>query len=243
MEKIKRISFLLLDRLGVFFSSFYLKYQATNQLASGYLNERSIEYSFVLENLSKNGTSSVLDVGSGTNSFAATLSHCGYNVTASDLMGSYWRSFQNRHINVLQNDITNSNCESKSFDAVTCISTLEHIPDYQSAVREMSRIVKDGGLLIVTFPYSCDEFCENVYALDTADDVSKAFRYIARSFCDEQIGGWCREFGLEITDKKHIQGWEGKYWRSGARIRFPLEVENKSKANSICIALKKNDSR
>ncbi len=102
----------------------------------------------------------------------------------------------------------------------------------------MVRIVRKDGILILTMPYSCDNFCENVYAIEEADAISKGFKYIARPFCDAQIEKWCYEFGLCVVNKKYARGWEGEYWRSGKRIKFPYEVEDRLRANHICLALK-----
>jgi ubiquinone/menaquinone biosynthesis C-methylase UbiE len=42
-----------------------------------------------------------------------------------------------------------------SFDAVMCIEVLEHLPDPIGALRELTRILKPGGTLILTAPFCC----------------------------------------------------------------------------------------
>lgn len=49
-------------------------------------------------------------------------------------------------------DITNIPEPDASFDAVMCIEVLEHIPDPISALRELSRLTRLGGTLIITAP-------------------------------------------------------------------------------------------
>jgi SAM-dependent methyltransferase len=44
-----------------------------------------------------------------------------------------------------------------SFDLVTCISVLEHIPDDLAAVRAMWRLLKPGGRLVLTVPCAAHE--------------------------------------------------------------------------------------
>jgi SAM-dependent methyltransferase len=41
-----------------------------------------------------------------------------------------------------------------SFDAVLCTEVLEHVPDHGPFVREMHRVLKPGGLALVTLPWS-----------------------------------------------------------------------------------------
>jgi len=226
------------DNLGIFISSFRLLHE--HRFRQGdFPNERPLEYSFALSCLNKFKMKKILDVGTGANAFSATLKHCGFDMTASDLMGNYWKSYQNRHIYVVKDDITKSQFQAKSFDAVICISVLEHIPDFKSAVANMAKIIRQEGILILTFPYSHDTFCDNVYKLDTADPVSKKFKFIARSYSESQIEEWCKEFNLVEIERKLIKGWDGKFWRNGNRLDFPVEVFTKEDANCICLAFKK----
>ncbi len=38
------------------------------------------------------------------------------------------------------------------FDVVICTEVIEHIPDYRKTIEELKRVLKKGGLLILTFP-------------------------------------------------------------------------------------------
>lgn len=50
-------------------------------------------------------------------------------------------------------DITKLPEPDDSFDAVMCVEVLEHVPDPVVALRELSRVLKPGGYLIVTAPF------------------------------------------------------------------------------------------
>ena len=52
-------------------------------------------------------------------------------------------------------DITDIPEPGASFDAVMCIEVLEHLPDPISALRELTRLLRPGGTLILTAPFCC----------------------------------------------------------------------------------------
>jgi SAM-dependent methyltransferase len=84
-------------------------------------------------------------------------------------------------------DITHTRFPAGSLDAVTCLSVIEHGVDIDAYFREMSRIVKDGGLLVTSTDYfetSIDTaghvaFGAPVRVL-TKDDIVDALRVSAR---------------------------------------------------------------
>ena len=115
----------ILYRISLILLRNYLKWKKKHTLPSNYLYERSLEYSFTLNNLINYKCLNVIDIGTGSNSFAETMVHCGYNVVPTDYFESnYWSNFSNRHSFVINNDITNSKYNNENFDAVTCISVL-----------------------------------------------------------------------------------------------------------------------
>ena len=50
-------------------------------------------------------------------------------------------------------DITDIPEKDASFDAILCVEVLEHLPDPLKALRELNRLMKPGGVLIVTAPF------------------------------------------------------------------------------------------
>lgn len=49
-------------------------------------------------------------------------------------------------------DITNLNYKDNFFDVVICTEVIEHISDYVKAISELKRVLKDEGMLILSFP-------------------------------------------------------------------------------------------
>ena len=52
----------------------------------------------------------------------------------------------------MQGDLGCLPFRDRSFDRVFCLETLEHVPDMPGAVRELQRVLKEEGTLIITIP-------------------------------------------------------------------------------------------
>ena len=130
---------------------------AEQRKQKGPVNERGVEYGYTLQELSKlGGIEKVLDVGSGNSSFPHLLSYCGYKVTALDNMLQSWNEYwndrppTNRHFRIENSSIEYPKYIPSGFDAITCISTLEHIEQYELALQNMAWLLRRGGHLILT---------------------------------------------------------------------------------------------
>lgn len=53
----------------------------------------------------------------------------------------------------LVDDICNSKLEENSYDAIYCDAILEHVQDYEAAIKNIHRILKPGGELFVYVPF------------------------------------------------------------------------------------------
>jgi hypothetical protein len=53
----------------------------------------------------------------------------------------------------LRLDITDIDLPDTSFDLILCSHVLEHVPDDRAAMRELCRVLADGGLALVLVPY------------------------------------------------------------------------------------------
>jgi 2-polyprenyl-3-methyl-5-hydroxy-6-metoxy-1,4-benzoquinol methylase len=107
----------------------------------------------------------ILDAGSGVTYFpyfiinqlpAAEFTCCDYDA-------SYARQFERinhvrneSRVKFLQADLRNIPLESASVDALCCISVLEHTEEYARIVSEFSRVLKPGGMFVLTFDLSLD---------------------------------------------------------------------------------------
>ncbi len=101
----------------------------------------------------------VVDFGSGVTFFPFAVSKLGYRVICSDIDPLCQKDMTNasRYLSSAPGSIEfrllgekTQAFRSEEVDMIYCISVLEHIPDLESTVVELSRILKKGGLLFLT---------------------------------------------------------------------------------------------
>ena len=203
-----------------------------------YINERPIEYRFVFEAITKIYPKKILDVGTGITSLPHLMSICGISVTAIDNISDYWsKGIFNRHYYVFNDDITKSKLDMK-FDLITCISVLEHIKDFEAAVKNMVNLLKKKGYLILTFPYNEEKYISNVYKLSKAG-YGKEFPYICQIFSRNELNHWLDAYNLEMQKQEYWQVFNGELWTFGERVYPPRQVTKEERNQLSCILLQK----
>ena len=203
-------------------------------------NERPIEYRFALQALAENAPVSVLDVGTGTTAWPHLLRNCGYVVTAVDNVRDYWPDgMVNRHWTVLDVNILNpGNLAQQQFDAVTCISVLEHIEDHARAVHNMAARLSPGGILVLTTPYSHNHPYPNVYKHPEALYGSD-LPYICRSSSARELKEWLKN-GLTLERRELWSLFTGEVWATGQRRSWE-KAANDDQAHQLgCFVFRKD---
>lgn len=101
----------------------------------------------------------VVDVGSGVNFFPFSVARLGCQVTCIDNDKICEEDMNKAILHVpcdpgrVEFKLSKGSAlpiEDEKADAVYCISVLEHVDDFTDMVREMNRILKPGGLLVLT---------------------------------------------------------------------------------------------
>jgi 2-polyprenyl-3-methyl-5-hydroxy-6-metoxy-1,4-benzoquinol methylase len=100
---------------------------------------------------------SVLEIGCGRGSFARYLQQQGANLVAADFSESAIEIAKRRlaglsNYKLLVADIQEIPFEAETFDVVVSLATLEHVRDPDAALRELVRVTKKGGRLMVMIP-------------------------------------------------------------------------------------------
>lgn len=107
----------------------------------------------------------VLDAGSSRSVIGSWLSVLGFEeVHACDLRKKDGDFFQRHGIRFSVQDLTRTSYPDGFFQAVTCISVIEHNVDLPRFCVEMRRILRPGGLLLVSTDYWSEPIdCSGIY--------------------------------------------------------------------------------
>lgn len=104
----------------------------------------------------------LIDVGAGTGRYREHCAHLGYVSQdfcqydgAGDGAGFQSGDWDTSRIDLVS-DITHIPVPDGTFDAALCTDVLEHVPDANAALREIRRIVRPGGKIIITVPTQSD---------------------------------------------------------------------------------------
>lgn len=195
------------------------------------MNERPIEYAYVFDQIRDFAPETVLDVGTGRTALPAVIARS-CDVRAIDNFAEDAKS--NKHVTVLVHDIT----EAPSpvlFDMVTCVSVLEHIEEYDDAVRNMVASVKSGGYVVITCPFTADRFIDDVRGWWPG----KTQRQLCRSYSMNNVIRWSSDNMATAIDMRFWRTWTGTKWADGIRVIPPVETQKTEEHQLCCFTLRR----
>ena len=97
--------------------------------------------------------SRVLDVGAGTCPYRSFFTHCVYNTHDFKKYEGVKLGNMTEYGSIdYTSEITNIPVPDNSFDVILCTEVLEHVPEPIEAMREMARILRIGGRMLLTTP-------------------------------------------------------------------------------------------
>lgn len=183
--------------------------------------DRDFEYPWMLKNIEiKEGK--LLDIGS-------TIGDMLYDLLPKEI-SIYILNINEQKtsdkIEKVQGDIRATEFEDNTFDCITCISTLEHIgvggrygveDDKEGdlkAMKEMRRILKPGGKLLLTVPYGRSDVLpiNRLYNLKKIENLTKGFQIKNQIFrkYNKKYGIW-----LYVSEEEASRtDWKVERWYS-----------------------------
>jgi 2-polyprenyl-6-hydroxyphenyl methylase/3-demethylubiquinone-9 3-methyltransferase len=168
----------------------------------------------------------VLDVGCGGGILADAMARCGAQVTGIDLATKALRVAQLHALeaqteNVQYREVSVealAQQQAGSFDAVTCMEMLEHVPDPGSVVRACAALVKPGGwVFFSTLNRNLKSFALAIvgaeYVLNLLPRGTHEFAKMVRP---SELANYCRSVDLDL---RHTRGMQynpltQRYWMS-----------------------------
>jgi 2-polyprenyl-3-methyl-5-hydroxy-6-metoxy-1,4-benzoquinol methylase len=174
-------------------------------------DEESPWYKLVLEYLVPLAGKRVLEVACGRGGFAKLLASQGACTFGADFSYTALEIAQKRahsngagssQVHFAEADAQNLPYASNSFDVVVSCETIEHLPDPLSALQEMARVCRPGGLLYLTTPnYFNAMGLYNIYArIRHRRATPGSDQPYDRVFLFPEVRRMLRRTGWEIVD-------------------------------------------
>ncbi len=172
----------------------------------------------------------VLDVGCGAGLLSEALAVEGARVTAIDLApelidvaklhqleGGLQIDYRLQAVEDLAAEIPGS------FDAITCMEMLEHVPDPGSVIEACARLLKPGGrLFLSTLNRTPAAFALAIVGAEYVARLLPKGTHQYRDFIKpSELAAWLRAAGLQMED---VSGLLYEPWRNAARLTSRTEV-------------------
>ncbi len=134
--------------------SFYKEYFELERAHWWFLARRNIITSLIERFIGVPHGQTIFDAGCGSGFFVRYLQKMGYQAAGADGFGpavDYGRQQQGiQGISIM--DQEKIDAPDASYDCVLALDVLEHLEDETKMIREMKRVLKPGGIMIVTVP-------------------------------------------------------------------------------------------
>ena len=166
----------------------------------------------------------VLDVGCGGGLLSEAMARLGAKVTAIDLAEDLVKVATLHSLESgVQVDYRVQSVEALaaerpgSFDVVTCMEMLEHVPDPAAILQACATLLKPGGHLFVsTLNRTPAAFALAIVGAEyVARLLPRGTHQYASFIRPSELGGWLRAADLQLDD---VSGLMYEPWRNGARL-------------------------
>ena len=189
-------------------------------------HSRPYEYAFVVRGMLRAhlldmvNLEMILDMACGTN-------HPGYmaiaNITevgaiiALDIDGGLFKNgMDHPKVTKFIRDATNTGFTNECFDAISCVSAIEHMPNWKDCIKEMYRLLKPGGMAFVTIDISTDPIKTAKHNIDgkTPDDYKMAFEKVGLDIVGsynndlqkDAVDAICSNYPLADSESELLEG-------------------------------------
>ena len=157
--------------------------------------------------LARKRNACVLDIATGTGRLPlALLSHSGFhgNIIATDGSGKMLAQAHQKltpfaaRVTLLKHDATALPFDTAQFDVVACLEALEFMPDMGASLAEMARVLKPGGLLMISNRIGPDRWKLPGRAMSTPRFVEKLTQL---GYAPVSAHDWLLDYDLLLAAK------------------------------------------
>ena len=135
------------------------KHQQGNLFMNAHIRTRKETVLNLLDNCSETAALQILDMGCGTSALMKDILNRGHQVVGIDICPEMLaaakksvKKYFSKKAFLSCADIEKLPFKDNSFDVVTCVGVIEYLYNEDSGLREIKRIIKDSGFLIVELP-------------------------------------------------------------------------------------------
>ena len=118
---------------------------------------RQWEYPWILKNVLFDSKDIVLDIGGGLSHFPSLVARRVKEVVVGDLYLERMFESESNNVKFLEMDALKVKSRKK-YDIVMCISVLEHIDNYFKVIKNLTKLVKKNGYLVMTLDLFLNDF-------------------------------------------------------------------------------------
>ena len=188
--------------------------------------------------------STLLDAGAGSQQYRKYAQHLEYvsqdfNQYEQDSVPSFAAGTEKYTYGKtdIVGDIWDINVPDGEFDAVLCTEVFEHIPYPIETVKELSRVLKPGGILILTAPSNCLRHFDPYFFSSGFSD-----RWFERILPENQlaihslepVGDYYSWLKVELF-RTMSQKWSSSFWLLPALIWFKYQRPTKESVATMCM--------
>ena len=160
----------------------------------------------------------VLDLAAGTAVSTEELARSGAWCVAADFSVGMLLAGKSRAVPKVAGDATRLPFADQTFDAVTISFGLRNVVDHEAALREMARVTKPGGRLVVCeFSTPTNRLFGTVYKEYLMQALPRVARAVSSNpeayiYLAESIRAWPDQ--AELARRIKRAGWSGVRWRN-----------------------------
>ena len=154
----------------------------------------------------------VIDIGCGGGILADAMARAGATVTGIDLAGKALKVAQLHALEAETPNISYREISAEamaqeapsSFDTVTCMEMLEHVPDPSSVVRACAQLVKPGGwVFFSTLNRNLKSFMLAIVGAEyVLNMLPKGTHEYAKFIRPSELASHCRQAGLDVLHSR-----------------------------------------